>query len=173
MKLVMGVDAETGSIGESHVHFGFSNDERFAELMMTTVPENGIAVEDRGFWGFENLLEMSKSGRLFIVRIKNNYKLEFEEEVELSLLLRYYPSAQKAKPNKNCENIPGSCWVSLRQPNLRVSSSMPNLTKRTSQRSKFKTSLISLTIFRSINRCQKQTPSRLIEGAFMIFLEAI
>ncbi|AKV65297.1 hypothetical protein VL20_50 [Microcystis panniformis FACHB-1757] len=35
-------------------------------------------------------------------------------------MLRYYPSAQKAKPNKNCENIPGSCWVSLRQPNLRV-----------------------------------------------------
>jgi hypothetical protein len=41
--------------------------------------------------------------------------------VELSLLLRYYQSAQKAKPNKNCENIPGSCWVSLRQPNLRIS----------------------------------------------------
>ncbi|MBD2287752.1 MAG: transposase [Microcystis sp. LE17-20A] len=83
MKLVMGVDAETGSIGESHVHFGFSNDERFAELMMTTVPKNGIAVEDRGFCGFENLLEISKSGILFIVRIKNNYKLEFEEEGEL------------------------------------------------------------------------------------------
>ena len=83
MKLVMGVDAETGSIGESHVHFGFGNDERFAELMMTTVPENGIAVEDRGFCGFENLLEMSQSGILFIVRIKNNYKLEFEEEGEL------------------------------------------------------------------------------------------
>jgi len=83
MKLVMGVDAETGSIGESHVHFGFSNDESFADLMMTTVPENGIAVEDRGFCGFENLLEMSKSGILFIVRIKNNYKLEFSEEGEL------------------------------------------------------------------------------------------
>ncbi|WP_216628856.1 hypothetical protein, partial [Microcystis aeruginosa] len=34
--------------------------------------------------------------------------------VELSLLIRYYPSAQKAKPNKHCENIPGSCWVALR-----------------------------------------------------------
>jgi putative transposase len=45
--------------------------------MMTTVPENGIAVEDRGFCGFENLLGMSESGVLFIVRIKNNYKLEF------------------------------------------------------------------------------------------------
>jgi hypothetical protein len=40
--------------------------------------------------------------------------------VELSLLSRYYQSAQKAKPNQDCENIPGSCWVSLRQPNLRV-----------------------------------------------------
>ncbi|AKV69260.1 hypothetical protein VL20_4331 [Microcystis panniformis FACHB-1757] len=33
---------------------------------------------------------------------------------------RYYQSAQKAKPNQDCENIPGSCWVSLGQPNLRV-----------------------------------------------------
>jgi hypothetical protein len=40
--------------------------------------------------------------------------------IELSLLSRYYQSAQKAKPNQDCENIPGSCWVSLRQPNLRV-----------------------------------------------------
>ncbi|MCA2692101.1 MULTISPECIES: hypothetical protein [unclassified Microcystis] len=40
--------------------------------------------------------------------------------VELSLLSRYYQSAQKAKPNQDCENIPGSCWVSLRQPKLRV-----------------------------------------------------
>jgi hypothetical protein len=41
--------------------------------------------------------------------------------VELSLLIRYYQSAQKAKPNKDCENIPRSCWVSLRQPKLRDS----------------------------------------------------
>ena len=40
--------------------------------------------------------------------------------IELSSLSRYYQSAQKAKPNQDCENIPGSCWVSLRQPNLRV-----------------------------------------------------
>jgi putative transposase len=33
MKLVMGVDAETGSIGERHLHFGSSNDESFAELI--------------------------------------------------------------------------------------------------------------------------------------------
>ena len=57
--------------------------ESFADLMMTTVLENGIAVEYRGFCSFENLLEMSKTGILFIVRIKNNYKLEFEEEREL------------------------------------------------------------------------------------------
>jgi hypothetical protein len=40
--------------------------------------------------------------------------------IELLLLSRYYQSAQKAKPNQDCENIPGSCWVSLGQPNLRV-----------------------------------------------------
>ena len=40
--------------------------------------------------------------------------------IELSLLSSYYQSDQKAKPNQDCENIPGSCWVSLRQPNLRV-----------------------------------------------------
>ncbi|GCA74604.1 hypothetical protein MiTe_01430 [Microcystis aeruginosa NIES-2520] len=40
--------------------------------------------------------------------------------VELLLLSRYYQSAQKAKPNQDCENILGSCWVSLGQPNLRV-----------------------------------------------------
>lgn len=82
LKLVMGVNSETGSTGESHLHFGFGHDERFADLMMTTVPENGIAVEDRGFCGFDNLLAMSESGVLFIVRIKNNYKLEFEGENE-------------------------------------------------------------------------------------------
>jgi putative transposase len=92
-KLVMGVDAETGSIGERHLHFGFSNDENFAELMMTTVPENGIAVENRGFCSFENLLDMSQIGILFIVRIKNNYKWEFEEEEELV----YIGSKKQAK----------------------------------------------------------------------------
>jgi putative transposase len=76
----MGIDSETGATGEGHLHFGFGHDERFADLIMITVPENDIAVEDRGFCGFENLLDMSESGVLFIVRIKNNYKLEFAEE---------------------------------------------------------------------------------------------
>jgi hypothetical protein len=75
MKLVMGVDAETGSIGESHVHFGFSNDESFAELMITTVPENGIVVEDRGFCGFENLLGMSKSGILSVGGLRRSLSI--------------------------------------------------------------------------------------------------
>ncbi len=67
-----------------------------------------------------------------LMRLREEYQREIQQEIEremftekspnyfISLLLRYYPSAQKAKPNKNCENIPGSCWVSLRQPNLRV-----------------------------------------------------
>jgi hypothetical protein len=45
--------------------------------------------------------------------------------IELLLLSRYYQSAQKAKPNQDCENIPGSCWGSLRQPNLRVLPPLP------------------------------------------------
>jgi putative transposase len=75
MKLVMGADAETGSMGERHLHFGFSNDESFAELMMTTVPEKSIAVEDRGFCSFDNL-----RSNTFYCADKNNYKLEFDEK---------------------------------------------------------------------------------------------
>jgi len=34
-------------------------------------------VQDRGFSGFENLQEMIEKQKQFVVRIKNNYKLDF------------------------------------------------------------------------------------------------
>lgn len=70
---------ETGLIGEPLLQFGQSHDEKFAEMVMTTVPENGIAVEDRGFCGLSNLQTLKESEVQFIVGIKNNYKLEFLE----------------------------------------------------------------------------------------------
>jgi putative transposase len=73
---------DSNSLGEPLIHFGQSHDEKLAELVMTTVPENGIAVEDRGFCGLSNLKMMKDSGVQFIVRIKNNYKLEFLEGKE-------------------------------------------------------------------------------------------
>jgi putative transposase len=82
VKLLTGLDLETGSIGEPLLHFGQNHDEKFADMVMTTVPENGIAVEDRGFCGLSNLQTFKDSEVQFIVRIKNNYKLEFLEGKE-------------------------------------------------------------------------------------------
>jgi len=86
VKLLTGLDIETGLIGEPLLHFGQNHDEKFAEMVMTTAPENGIAVEDRGFCGLSNPQNFKDSQVQFIVRIKNDYKLEFmegKEELEI------------------------------------------------------------------------------------------
>ncbi len=55
----------------------------------------------------------TRDATLFKAQLHPSSGITFKDATALvtSLLLRYYPSAQKAKPNKNCENIPGSCWV--------------------------------------------------------------
>lgn len=54
--------------------------------MIDALPSNGVGVMELGFAGLKFLQEMSASSKSFVLRIGNNYKLEFEQETELTWL---------------------------------------------------------------------------------------
>ena len=55
--------------------------------MIDALAENGVAVMDRGFASLDFLKQNIQNNKYFVVRIPNNYKLEFDEDSELSDIL--------------------------------------------------------------------------------------
>jgi len=51
--------------------------------MMSNLPQSTVGVMDRGFAGLPFINQLSKEKKYFVLRIKNNWKLEFAEETEL------------------------------------------------------------------------------------------
>jgi IS4 transposase len=86
VKLLTGIDCETKIPGKFTLDFEGHHDSYFKDILLDTVPEDRIAVKDRGFSGFENLQEMLTKGQQFVVRIKNNYKLNFSENENQTLI---------------------------------------------------------------------------------------
>jgi Transposase DDE domain. len=56
--------------------FGKTNDHKIGHLVIGTIPENAVGIMDRGFASWKLMDEMCKRNTLFIVRIKNNMKLQ-------------------------------------------------------------------------------------------------
>ena len=51
--------------------------------MMSNLPPDGVGVMDRGFAGLNFMGELVQKDKYFVVRIKNNWKLEFESQTGL------------------------------------------------------------------------------------------
>lgn len=80
VKLLNGINLVQGNPSECLIHFGQGHDARFAESVISMIPENGIGIMDRGFASWDFLEQMSQTKTLFVVRIKNNMKTELDHQ---------------------------------------------------------------------------------------------
>jgi Transposase DDE domain. len=83
VKLTLGLDINEGNIGDESIIFGKTNDHKIGHLVIGTIPENAVGInafgtqaKDRGFASWKLMDEMCKRNTLFIVRIRNNMKLQ-------------------------------------------------------------------------------------------------
>ncbi len=63
-------------ISDSVIHLGQRHDISFREFVIGMIPENALAIMDRGFASWAFLEDLSAANRLFIVGIKKNMKTE-------------------------------------------------------------------------------------------------
>jgi putative transposase len=80
VKLLNGVNLEQGNPSECLIHFGQGHDARFADSVIGMIPESAVVVMDRGFASWEFLDELSQTQTLFVVRIKNNMRTQFDHQ---------------------------------------------------------------------------------------------
>lgn len=65
---------------EAVISFGERHDISFREEVIEMIPENGVAIMDRGFASWKFIDELCEAKRKFIVRIKNNMKTEVNHD---------------------------------------------------------------------------------------------
>ena len=75
-----GINLTQGNPTECLIHFGQGHDARFAEMVNSMIPQDGVGVMDRGFASWELLDELSATKTRFVVRIKNNMKTELNHQ---------------------------------------------------------------------------------------------
>ncbi|MFE1743913.1 transposase, partial [Coleofasciculus sp. H7-2] len=80
VKLLNGVNLTPSNPTECLIHFGQGHDARFAEMVNSMIPEDGVGVMDRGFAIWEFLDALSATQTRFVVRIKNNMKTELDHQ---------------------------------------------------------------------------------------------
>lgn len=79
VKLFSSLNLATGSPSDNFINFGHDHDYKFGSKMMSGLPTNAVGVMDRGFAGLKFIQELVQENKYFVLRIKNNWKLEFEE----------------------------------------------------------------------------------------------
>lgn len=84
VKLFSSLNLNTGATNENLIIFGFNHDYNYGKSMVDALPANGVGVMDRGFAGLKFLQSTASSDRYFVLRIGNKYKLEFDEDSELT-----------------------------------------------------------------------------------------
>ena len=86
VKLFAGIDVSTGEVGGILIHFGQGHDSKYGNETIKATPQNGVAVMDRGFCDLERIKELKQEeNKYFVLRIKNNIKLEMQETEEWML----------------------------------------------------------------------------------------
>lgn len=78
VKLFSSFNLSTGSPEDNLINFGHNHDYTFGSSMMSNLPQDAVGVMDRGFAGLNFMQELVQKEKYFVVRIKNNWKLEFE-----------------------------------------------------------------------------------------------
>ena len=80
VKLFAGLNSFTSEIGGVKISFGQGHDSKEGAKTIEDIPENGIGVMDRGFCSKLRIKNLSKiEDKSFVLRIKNNMKLEMLE----------------------------------------------------------------------------------------------
>jgi putative transposase len=77
VKLFSSLNLATGSPAGNLINFGYDHDYKFGAKMIDCLPVNGVGVMDRGFAGLEFIESLCRDNKYFVLRIKNNWKLEF------------------------------------------------------------------------------------------------
>ncbi|AFZ22639.1 transposase family protein [Cylindrospermum stagnale PCC 7417] len=80
VKLFSSLNLATGSPEDNFINFGHNHDYKFGSKMMSNLPADAVGVMDRGFAGLNFIQELVQENKYFVLRIKNNWKLEFESE---------------------------------------------------------------------------------------------
>lgn len=83
VKLFSSLNLATGSPEDNLINFGHNHDYKFGSKMMSNLPADAVGVMDRGFAGLKFIQELVQENKYFVLRIKNNWLLEFEPGTEL------------------------------------------------------------------------------------------
>lgn len=78
VKLFSSLNLSTGSPEDNLINFGHNHDYKFGSSMMSNLPQDAVGVINRGFAVLNFMQELVQKDKYFVVRIKNNWKLEFE-----------------------------------------------------------------------------------------------
>jgi putative transposase len=80
VKLFVGTNKESGGLSGSLINFGQGHDYNYGEKVISSLEYNQVGVLDRGFAGVSFVNGCERQGKKFVLRIKNNYKLEVDQE---------------------------------------------------------------------------------------------
>jgi putative transposase len=80
VKLLNGFNLTQNVTSECVINFGQEHDAKFTEQILTMIPDNAVAITDRGFASWTFVEEMSQLKHRFIIRIKNNMKTELDHD---------------------------------------------------------------------------------------------
>ncbi|ALF52035.1 transposase [Nostoc piscinale CENA21] len=83
VKLFSSLNLATGTPEDNFINFGHNHDYNFGSKMLSNLPTDAVGVMDRGFAGFKFIQELVQDKKYFVLRIKNNWKLEFQESTGL------------------------------------------------------------------------------------------
>jgi putative transposase len=80
VKLFVGTNTKSGSMSGSLINFGQGHDYNYGDKVISSLDSNQVGVLDRGFAGASFINSCCQQKKKFVVRIKNNYKLELDEQ---------------------------------------------------------------------------------------------
>jgi len=80
VKLFSGLNLLTAEPEGIFIHFGQGHDSKYGNNTIEATPPNGVSLMDRGFSSLDRIQELlTETNRYFVLRIKNNIKLEMLE----------------------------------------------------------------------------------------------
>jgi putative transposase len=84
VKLFSALNLATGSPDDHLINFGHAHDYNFGSKMRFKLAVNAVGVMELGFAGLKLIQELVQEHKYFVLRIKNNWKLEFQSESRLT-----------------------------------------------------------------------------------------
>jgi putative transposase len=84
VKLFSTLNLATGSPDHYLINFGQAHDYNFGSKMMSKLPANAVGVMELGLATLKFIQELVQEDKYCVLRIKNNWKLEFQSESRLT-----------------------------------------------------------------------------------------